>query len=200
MGINKNWENGFNEDDYDDYKSAEVERERLEQANSTDWWIYIGLDIQRTNMAKIGLTSGDLGTRASSSQNPFFTLLCGFKVKDGIGPIKLKKIEDAVIAMLESRYVQINHFGTGRKSEWFYVSAHIMRELVHDFLYDQYSQYMYCYHCHERDMGVIHSWQNNGSINGGKNSRYHASDLSNPPVAFECLTPPGCGAADCDCW
>lgn len=199
MAINRNWEDDFNEDDFDDYKSAEVERERLRQENSTEWWIYIGVDTERDHEAKIGLTSGKLGTRASSAQNPRYTLIFAFKVKHGIGEPKLKEIEGAVIAMLETYYQRLRHRTTGRKTEWFVVNAHEMREVVHNFLYEHYSYYMNCYYCHEREIGVILSWQNDDLIHRRAISPYHARDLSNPPVSFECLTPPGCGA-NCDCW
>lgn len=199
MAINKNWEDDFDPDNYDDYKSAEVERERLRQENSTDCWIYIGLDIRHNDEAKIGLTNGSLGTRASSSQNPYYTLLCAFKVKEGTDPTKLAEIESAVKAMLGSRYGVIRHYGSGLSSEWFRVSAQEMREVVHSFLYERYSWYMNSYYCSDRDMGIINGWENTRFINGRNNFRYSSRDLSNPPVSFDCLTPPGCGA-DCDCW
>ncbi|MEK6385778.1 MAG: GIY-YIG nuclease family protein [Paraburkholderia tropica] len=199
MTINKNWEDYFDYNDYDDYKAAEVERERLRQENSTDCWIYIGLDIRHNDQAKIGLTSGSLGTRASSSQNPYYTLLCAFKVKEGTNLIKLIEIESAVKEMLGSRYEIVRHYGSGMNSEWFCVNPYEMREVVHLFLYEQYGWYMNAYYCSDRDMGVINGWENTRLITGGKNSRYNARDLSDPPVSFECLTPPGCGA-DCDCW
>jgi len=199
MVINKNWEDDFYEGDYDDYKSAHVERERLRQENSTVGWIYIGLDTRNRREAKVGLTSGALGTRASSTQNPHYALLCAFKVKDGVDSSIIKEIESAVHGMLEQRYARLKRVGTGRKTEWFVVNPFNVRQLVHDFLYENYNKFMHCYHCHERDMGIIYSWKNDQLINGGSRIPYQAADLSNPPIAFECSMPPGCGA-DCDCW
>src|SRR4051812_27992708 len=101
---NKNWEDEFDENDYDDYKAAHVERERLRQENSVEWWIYIGVDVERRHLSKIGLTSGKLGTRATGTQNTFYMLYFAFKVKHGIGEARLEAIEDAIIAELEKEY------------------------------------------------------------------------------------------------
>lgn len=197
--MSRDWEDDFNWDDYDDYKHAWVERERLRQENSTTGWIYVGVDIRHNNIAKIGLTTGSPATRASSSQNPFFVLLCAFKVKDGVDPKMVHQIEDAIICMLSISYKRINHVNSGRPSEWFYILPSEMRRIVHDFLYEKFSYYMHCYHCSERDIGVIYSWENARLLGHATSSPYRATDLSNPPIAFECLMPPGCGA-DCDCW
>lgn len=89
---NKYWEDEFNEYDFDDYKEIYVERERLRQENSVEWWIYIGVDVERHHLSKIGLTSGMLGTRATGTQNPFYSLYFAFKVKHGIGEARLKKL------------------------------------------------------------------------------------------------------------
>lgn len=199
MARNRKWEEEFDPDEYDDYKSAEVERERLRQENSTDCWIYIGLDIRHNDEAKIGLTSGKLGTRASSSQNPYYTLLCAFKVREGTSPAKLAEIENSVKKMLARNYDRIEHYGSQMKSEWFSVSPQEMREEVDFFLFENYGTYMDCYYCHDRGRGIINGWENTRLINGRRNLRYGPRDLSNPPVSFECLTPPGCGD-DCDCW
>lgn len=196
----KNWEDEFDESDYDDHKSAYIERERLRQENSVEWWIYIGVDIERLHLSKIGLTSGSLGTRATGTQNTFYTLYFAFKVKHGIGRAKLKEIEDAIIAMLELRYERLSH-RTGRKSEWFVISADEMREEIYYFLCQtRYIYDMKGYFCQDRDMWVIETWQNLNLLEGKAMPPYRAKDHSNPPVAFECLMPPGCGALDCTCW
>jgi len=189
--MNKNWE--------DDYKTAWCERERLKQENSTDNWLYIGLDIQRNHMAKIGLTTGSLGTRASGSQNPFYALYCAFKIKEGVVSEKVTEIEKGVINFLSKFYSRIPHATSGRLSEWFDVTPSEMRELVHDFLYDNYNLYMHCYHCPERDIGVIYSWENKKLLEGASRTQYQANDLSSPPVDSRCYMPGGCGE-DCDCW
>ncbi|MEX0166828.1 GIY-YIG nuclease family protein [Pseudomonas brassicacearum] len=183
----------------DDYKQSYLEEERGRQESSTIGWIYIGVDTRQNDIAKIGLTTKLLGTRASCSQNPFYALLCAFKIKDGVSPDQIHKIEGAVIALLTKNYQRINHYSSERPSEWFYANPTEMRDLVHDFLYDQFSWNMHCYYCHEREMGVIYSWEHNQLIGNGKRMPYRAVDLSNPSVAFECSSPPGCGAV-CDCW
>ncbi len=197
--MNKNWEDEFDFNDHDDYKMAWCERERLRQGNSINGWIYIGLDTRFNNMAKIGLTTGKLGTRASGSQNPFYVLLCAFKIKEGVAPEKVAEIEGAVINLLSQHYERIPHQTSGRPSEWFYVNPLVMREVVHDFLYDKYSWDMYSYHCSERDIGVIYSWENKHFLHGAYRSPYQANDLSSPPVDPACYMPGGCGA-NCDCW
>lgn len=199
MPIDKHWEEKFDDDKFDDYKAAIVERERLRQENSNLGWIYIGLCTLTPGIAKIGLTTGALGTRASGSQNPFYALLCAFKVKDGTEPRVFSQIESDAIGMLEGCYKRINHVTSGKKSEWFYADPTEFRKLVHDFLYEKYSLYLYCYYCSERDTGVIYSWENNYLVHGRSASSYQANDLSNPPIAFECQVPPGCGA-ECQCW
>ncbi|UTW48074.1 GIY-YIG nuclease family protein [Bacterioplanoides sp. SCSIO 12839] len=182
-----------------DYKMEWLENERLRQENSTENWIYIGVDTQRPNMAKIGLTTGSLGTRASGSQNPFYTLLCAFKIKDGVHPKRVAAIEDSVKDLLSKLYSCIPHETSGRKSEWFYVSPLKMRELVYDFLYQNFNLEMHCYHCNERDIGVIYSWENSKLLQGTSRPPYQANDLSDPPVDPNCFMPGGCGE-DCDCW
>ncbi|WP_318482265.1 GIY-YIG nuclease family protein [Photobacterium leiognathi] len=182
-----------------DYKTEWVEQERLRQENSTENWIYIGTDTQRPNMAKIGLTTGLLGTRASGSQNPFYTLYCAFKIKDGVDSKKVSEIEDSVKAFLSRLYECIPHETSGRRSEWFYVTPMEMRGLVHDFLYENFSWEMHCYHCNIRDVGVIYSWENAKLIGGFSRAPYQAQDLSSPPVDPNCYMPGGCGE-DCDCW
>lgn len=176
-----------------------MEQERLRQENSTAGWIYIGIDVRHNNIAKIGLTTKLLGTRASCSQNPFYTLLCAFKIKDGVNSDKIHQIEGEVIDLLSRYYQRINHYSSERPSEWFYGDPSNVRNLVHDFLYDNFNWHMHCYHCNERDLGVIYSWENKQYIENGQRTPYRAIDLSTPPVALECSFPPGCGA-DCDCW
>lgn len=199
MPIDKHWEDHFDEYAFYDYKTAHVERERLRQENSYIGWIYVGVCVERPDRAKIGLTTGELGTRASSPQNPSFALLCAFKVKEGTEPRIFKEIEGAAKDMLGKRYKRINHISSGLPSEWFYADPLEFRTVVHDFLYEMFDRYMDCYWCSDREFGVIRSWQNDRLLNGGHVVPYQANDLSNPPVAFECTMPPGCGE-DCNCW
>ncbi len=194
--MNKNWEDDF---DYDDYKSGYVAKESLRQENSINGWIYIGVDTRDNNIAKIGLTTGALGTRASASQNPSYALLCAFKIRDGVTSDKVAEIESSAIDFLDKNYKRIHHVTSGRPSEWFNAKPSEMRELVHEFLYQNYSSFMYCYHCFERDIGVINSWENTQLLRGISRTPYQASDLSSPPVNPACFMPGGCGA-ECDCW
>ena len=182
-----------------DYKTESLEQERLRQENSTENWIYIGTDIHRPKIAKIGLTTSLLGTRASGSQNPFYTLFCAFKIKDEVDAKKVSLIEGSVKDFLSGLYDCIPHETSGRLSEWFYVTPMEMRERVYDFLYEKFSLEMHCYHCNIRDVGVIYSWENSKLIGGSSRTPYQAKDLSSPPVDPNCYMPGGCGE-DCDCW
>lgn len=182
-----------------DYKMEWVENENKRQEQSVVNWIYIGVDTRFYNMAKIGLTTGELGTRSSGSQNPFYSLYCAFKIKEGVTPNIVKGIENAVIDLLSQNYQRISHVTTGRFSEWFYADCREIRELVYDFLYDNFNMDMYSYFCVERGIGVIHSWENRQLIHGGARSPYQAIDLSSPHVDPACFMPGGCGA-DCNCW
>jgi hypothetical protein len=182
-----------------DYKTESLEQEALRQSNSVENWIYVGTDIHRPDIAKIGLTRGRLGTRATGSQNPFFTLLCAFKIKEGVASEKVSAIESAVIGDLSTSYERVRHVTTGRHSEWFRVAPNEMRERVYDFLYKTFIREMYCYHCDLREVGVIYSWENTNILKGSARAPYRAQDLSSPPIDPNCYMPGGCGA-DCNCW
>ncbi|MEX0780844.1 MAG: GIY-YIG nuclease family protein [Balneolales bacterium] len=125
------------------YKIEWVENERLRQELSIVNWIYIGVDTRFSNMAKIGLTTSVLGTRASGSQNPFYSLFCAFKIKEGVRADVVKNIEDSIISLLSKNFQRISHVTTGRYSEWFYAAPQEMRVLVNDFLYDMFNSHMY---------------------------------------------------------
>lgn len=198
--VNKNWEEEHDEDDYDDFKSSQNALEQKRQENSVRSWIYVGVDTRDPNEAKIGLTGGQLGTRASSPQNPRYTLYRAFKVKDGTTREKLKEIETDIKMMLTENYAPIPHYGSGELSEVFKVSPQEMAEVVNDHLLDKFRFDMLCYQCDQRDIGIIEGWENDKYIRGGVNLPYQPRDLSNPPVAIECLTPPGCGDPSCKCW
>ena len=193
------WGNGFGEIESRDYKAELVEQERMRQDGSRLGWIYIGVCDRFPGMAKVGLTTGCLGTRASSAQNPFYTLLCAFKVKEGTPSHVFREIESATKSMLETMYRRESHVGSGLLSEWFYADPNQLRGAVSDFLYAKFSWYIHAYYCSDRDLGVIHSWENERLLYGRPANPYLARDLSNPPIALECLMPPGCGE-DCGCW
>jgi len=199
MAINKHWELQFNWDSYADFKEGSVEYERQRQENSTVGWIYIGFDTQDNRIAKIGKTTNSLGTRAYSSGNTRYALLCAFKIQEGFNSDTVKRIEDAVKDFLWRRYERMKFVNSGEWSEWFVVTPSEMRAVVHDFLYEEFSTYMHCYFCPDRDVGVIYTWENTHLLGKGAASPYQAVDTSNPPPAFECSMPPGCGA-ECDCW
>lgn len=200
MAVDRKWEEKFDSDQFDDYKMAWVEKERLRQENSDAGWIYIGMDTRSRDRAKIGLTTGRLATRASSSHNPSYVPYYAFKVKEGVCSKQINKIEALAISMLETKYERVPHEGSGVASEWFMVSPDELKEEINEFLCERHMGSMLGYRCSDRDMDVIHSWGNDRILNGGGNMPYEASDRSNPPVAFECYMPGGCGAADCDCF
>lgn len=150
-------------------------------------------------MGKTGLTTGSLGTRASGSQNPFYSLLCAFKIKEGVDSKNVIDMENAIINFLSQSYLRISHNTLGGFSEWFYIIPLEMRLLVHNFLYDNFNQYMHCYYYSERSIGVIYSWENKQLLEGVSPTPYRANDLSSPPIDPNCFMPGGCDA-DCDCW
>lgn len=200
MAIDKYREDKFDPDDFDDYKMAWVEKERLRQENSENGWIYVGMDSRSDDRAKVGLTKNGLATRASSSHNPDYMPYCGFKIKEGVSREAIRRIEAETICELERRFARIKHKGSGKVSEWFMASPGELREACNEFLSNHHSSSMDGYHCFDRDMNVVKSWENDRVLRGGENKPFEASDLSNPPVAFECYMPGGCGAADCDCF
>jgi hypothetical protein len=181
-----------------DYKIQYLEDEHNRQFNSVESWIYIGIDTDRMGMAKVGLTSGKLQTRATSSQNPFYTLLVGFKVKVGVSSSEIKNIESAILIEVAKYYEPINHYNSGRRSEWFYGDPYEIRDFVHNFLYDKYYAKMNCYHCNIRDHGVIYGWENEWFIYGKNRNPYRVSDISNPPEHPDCFNYGGCGDAECE--
>lgn len=201
MPIDKDWEEKYDPDGHDDYKTAALKKERLPQENSKDGWIYIGRDSRPPDTAKIGLTTNGLSTRASSSHNPTYVHYCAFKVKEGVTEKEIKAIEESTIGALTESFERLNHDGTGKPSEWFAASPVELREVVVDHLSALHSPSMDGYRCSDRDMLVIKSWEDDRILRGAeKNKPYEASDLSNPPVVYECYLPGGCGAAHCDCF
>ena len=181
-----------------DYKMQSLEDEHKRQYNSVEAWIYIGIDTDRMGMAKIGLTNGELQTRATSSQNPFYTLLVAFKVKVGISSSEIAQIERAVLTEVAKYYEPINHYNTGRRSEWFYGNPYEIRDFVHNFLYNEYYREMNSYHCGIRDQGFINGWENEHFLHGKTRNTYQVSDISNPPENPDCFNYGGCGDAECE--
>lgn len=198
--VNKKWREEHNEDDHDDFKSSQNELERQRQINSVTSWIYVGLDTRDPNEAKIGLTNGQLGTRASSPQNPYYSLYRAFKVKDGTPRQKLQEIETAIKVMLTKNYAPVPHYTSETLSEVFKVSPQEMTEVINDFLLANFSFNILWHQCDQRDAGVIAGWESDKYIRGTANLSYGPRDLSNSPVSPECLAPPGCGDPSCKCW
>jgi hypothetical protein len=173
--------------------------EQLRQDGSNKNWIYIGADVERGDMAKIGLTTGQLGTRASGTQNIYYTLFCAFKIKDAVTSQQVKTIETEALQFLSEHYERLRHQTTGKLSEWYRVTPLEMKGAINDFLYLNFSKCMHCYYCDIRDAGIIHSWENKDYLQCGSRPKYRASDLSSPPIDPNCLNIGGCGR-DCDCW
>jgi hypothetical protein len=181
-----------------DYKIEYLKNEHNRQFNSVDAWIYIGIDTDRLDRAKIGLTTGQLGTRATSSQNTSYTLLVAFKVKEGVNNYKIKEIERNVLKEVQKYYKPIYHYNTGRQSEWFYGKPEDIRDLVNDFLYENYSWEMNCYYCDIRERGVIYGWENRKFLYDEEMNIYEVNDISNPPENPDCYNQDGCGDVDCE--
>nr|WP_313093224.1 GIY-YIG nuclease family protein [Moraxella sp. CTOTU48268] len=181
-----------------DYKMQVLEDEYKRQYNSVKAWIYIGIDTDRMEMAKIGLTTGELQTRATSSQNPFYTLLVAFKVKVGIDSFQIAQIERAVLTEVAKHYDRIDHYNTGRRSEWFYGDPYEIRDFVQNFLYNEYSKEMNSYYCHIRDQGFINGWENELFLYGKTRNPYQVSDISKPPENPDCYNYGGCGDTECE--
>ncbi|GAA0319198.1 GIY-YIG nuclease family protein [Psychrobacter aestuarii] len=160
-------------------------RETLRQMESNESWIYIGVDIRYDNMAKIGLTTKALASRASSSQNPYYTLLCGFKIKEGVEAKKIHKIEAAIISFLDQSYERIDHCKSGKPSEWFCVNPIEVRKEIHDFLYEKFEKYMFCIWCETTDIVFIKYWENKSLLEGTIKASNIAQDLSSPTFSSD---------------
>lgn len=176
-----------------DYENYLVEQRERREENSLDGWIYIGVDIRFDNIAKIGLTTGRLGTRASGSQNPFYALLCAFKIREETNNRRISQIERSAISFLNQYYDRIYHYTSGEPSEWFYAKPFEMKNDIYNFLCDNYFMDMYAYYCNQRNMDVIKSWENPKLLAKKSRPKYEALDFSDPPVDFNCYMPGGCG-------
>ena len=214
---------------YDDYKMDWVEKQNRLQGESVEGWIYIGVSTNHPYIAKIGLTAGKLGTRASSSQNPFYTLLCAFKIKVGISQQIIYQIESTIISELSKHYQRLEHISSSRLSEWFAGNPNEIRENVNHILCDRFLNEMYGFHCDIRNEFIIYSWENKWLCGQNSNNtlgindwlqyspfddepylkepfqiyrkrvNYLASD-PNPPRNPDCFMQGGCGDPECGCW
>lgn len=181
-----------------EYEMQYIENEHNRQFNSTEAWIYIGIDTDRMGMFKLGLTSGELRTRDTSSQNPFYTLLVGFKVKVGISNSEIREIEKAVLTAVSRICQPIYHYNSGNRSEWFYGNPYEIRDFVNYFLYENYSHKMNCYYCSIRQQGIVYGWENEHFLHGKSRNRYQVNDISNPPPDPDCFNYGGCGDDQCE--
>lgn len=109
---------GWKFESIEDHRNVEM---FLNEANSLEGWIYIGSDVGKPNIAKIGMTAREISTRERCSQNPFYRIIFAFKVnRMNIGNIR--NLEQQIIHQLSYSYRRINHVSTGNPSEWFEIS------------------------------------------------------------------------------
>lgn len=181
-----------------DYKMYSLEQEQNRQFSSTQAWIYIGIDTQKEGRFKIGLTTNELNTRHTSSQNPDYTLLVGFKIKVGSSDSEIREIERSVLNEVAERYFPIYHYYSENKSEWFEGDPNEARDFVNDFLYENYSHKMLCGYCDIRQRGIIYGWENEYFLHGKHKNPYQVNDISNSPENPDCYNYGGCGYPDCE--
>jgi len=181
-----------------EYEIQQIEAKYREELSSTQNWIYIGIDTARTNTFKIGLTTRELNTRHSSSQNPFYTLLVAFKVKINIEKNKVKEIEQALIREIARYCIPINHYNSNNSSEWFYGNPLEIRDFVNDFLYENYSYEMNCYYCDIRQRGIILGWENEHYLHDKAKKPYQVNDITTQPNNPDCYNYGGCHNENCE--
>jgi len=193
--------------DSQDYKMVAVVEEWQRQDKSVENWIYIGADPDTPWRAKVGLTTGNLGTRAGCHGNPEYDILHAFKIKEGVPPEKVKEIETQIHESLEGEYHRYPHRRSDKPSEWFKVPAIDAVQVVGNILLEKHSWQTHWFHCHDRGEDVINSWKNEKlskelsgeNTEGLTRAPYKATDNNNPTVSAECFMPGGCGR-DCECW
>jgi hypothetical protein len=181
-----------------DYKTDYLEREHNRQFNSIEAWIYVGIDTLKAGRFKIGLTTNGLNTRHTSSQNPDYTLLVGFKIKVDTTDSEIKEIEKAVLTEVAKAYPPIYHYYSGNKSEWFEGDPNEVRDFVNDFLYENYSYKMLCGYCDIRNKGIIYGWENRYVLYGEERNSYQVNDISDPIDNPDCSNYGGCGSTNCE--
>lgn len=181
-----------------EYEIQQIDARYRKELSSTKNWIYIGVDTQRTDMFKIGLTTRELDTRHSSSQNPFYTLLVAFKVQVGIDKDKVKEIEQTLIREIARYWKPINHYNSNNRSEWFYGNPLDVRDFANDFLYENYSYEMNCYYCHIRQRGIVYGWENERYLYFKEKNPYKVNDITTQPEDPDCYNYGGCGDENCE--
>ena len=179
-----------------EYEIQQIEARYRRESDSDQNWIYIGIDTQRSGMFKIGLTTRELDTRHSSSQNPFYTLLAAFKVRVDIDEKKVKEIEQSLIREIARSCQLINHY-SGKSSEWFYGNPLDMKDFVNDFLYQNYSYEMNCYYCNIRERGIVLGWENERYLYNKPKNLYQMTDTTTQPENPDCYNYGGCGDESC---
>lgn len=182
-----------------DYKTALLEEQQLREERSTTNWFYVGIDLEKSGRAKVGMTTNGLDTRERSSRNTDYELLRGFKVKHDTDEDTLRAIEKGAKEALDQQFERRVHSSTGKKSEWYNGDPNEIVKVAADYLSAKHGQHMNEYFCSDRDMDVINGWQNDKVLNNQSRKQFSVTDVSNPPVSAECYMPGGCGE-DCDCW
>ena len=136
-------------DSFADYKMEFSHAQAVKNFESVNGWIYIGLDNSVSDRAKVGLTTGDLGSRSYSSGNPDYFLFCAFKCRHDITEDQLRSIEKDLIARLDQHYknkdeelLRIRHFDSQKLSEWYGgIDTTIFFQDVHYILYTFHFNY-----------------------------------------------------------
>ena len=104
-----------------DYKMQSILMRDKDNFESIYQWLYLGADIQNPSFAKIGITTGDLTSRSSSSGNPNYYIFCACKCRHDISESKLKSIEQKVLIKFDKLYPnkRLRHAESRRMSECF---------------------------------------------------------------------------------
>lgn len=95
-----------------DYKTGLLEEQKLREERSTTNWIYIGVDLEKSGRAKIGMTTNGLTTRERSSRNTDYELLRGFKVKHDTDEDTLRAIEKGLKDAFDQQFERRVHSST----------------------------------------------------------------------------------------
>mgnify|MGYP001185478653 FL=1 len=138
-----------------DYKMAWQRRNLRYQEASLENWIYVGVDVGRPGVSKVGKTTGEMNTRSYGSQNPWFAIKYAFKLRAPMllsshasdervrlgkerNRARVSVIEKAVKEILHGHYRCIHHYTSGKPSEWFEADADCMAALISAFLIERF--------------------------------------------------------------
>lgn len=100
-------------------------------------WIYIGADIDRKELSKIGKTTVGLEIRHTSSQSPGYFIYTAYEIISG----DVGKIELELLNYIEQIYghERIRHISTGNQTECFSINPYELVQLVESFIREYYS-------------------------------------------------------------